>query len=73
MVCQKCKKDFNPDEQVKIYNKKGVFLKCPNCKLKYTKISYTQDLKALPSGQLVRKSPKIKMSKKERLKARNNG
>lgn len=65
MICEKCKKEFEPRLQAKEHNKKGIFLICPHCGLKYSVIFYYQGLKQLPSGQLVRKVPKIKMSKKD--------
>lgn len=71
-TCPACKKEFSfADVNLKYKNNKGYTCKCPHCKerlVKNKEIGY--EYKTLDNGQIVRKSPKIKQSKKQRLKNR---
>lgn len=74
MNCTKCKKDFEFIKQRRIVKKYSIKRACPHCgklyKEKITKLDDTVNYRILDNGQIVRKEPKIKMSKKERLKRR---
>jgi hypothetical protein len=61
--CRKCNFEFPILEGAKQF-------KCPRCKQRYEDLSLPKDLLNV-RGQIIRKQPKIKMSKKDRLKRRN--
>lgn len=66
----KCKKFFKPNYEQQIVKNGKKIIRCPWCKTKYIKINISKDFIKMPSGQLINKKKKIKMSKKERLKLR---
>jgi hypothetical protein len=72
MICtnKKCQKDFNVEAQKVFYYKKNKTIKCPFCEAKYFLMNWASDLKRLENGQLVKGSPRVRMSKKQRLKLR---
>lgn len=70
LVCEKCKKQFDPNNQKLEESKKGKFIHCPFCRLKYVFINYATGFIRQKDGSLRRKDKKIRMSKKERLRLR---
>ena len=69
MICQTCKNELNLDE-VKFKNKKRK-ITCKVCKKTFNLYWQPKGLVKLSSGQMIRIKPKVKMSKKERRKVKN--
>lgn len=67
-----CKKYFDEYKcTVRKSKRLGFYIKCPHCGIRLTKLGNNMDgYKKLNNGQIVRKKPKIRMSKKMRLKTR---
>jgi hypothetical protein len=68
--CKKCQEEIVNIEY--FYTKKHKIVKCPKCKYKNKELRYRENSNyiKLGNGQIMRKSPKIRMSKKQRLKLR---
>jgi uncharacterized protein YlaI len=64
-ICLKCKTK-------KLVNRSAHIIICDNCKTRYSKTELPKDLFRFKNGQIFRLYPKIKMSKKERLKLRRS-
>jgi NAD-dependent SIR2 family protein deacetylase len=73
MRCSKCFKEFDPNTQeTEIRNRKKI-IRCPYCRTKYEKFTFSGDYVRLKNGQLIRRAKLPKMKKKERLKKRREG
>jgi NAD-dependent SIR2 family protein deacetylase len=70
MRCSKCFKEFDPNTQeMEIRNRKKI-IRCPYCRTKYEKFTFSGDYVRLKNGQLIRRAKLPKMKKKERFKKR---
>ena len=73
----KCHNVINLKEMIVDRNRKGeIFFTCPQCGMKYYKIRRVEkgdQYNRLQNGQLVRKNPRIRMSKKQRRKIKITG
>jgi NAD-dependent SIR2 family protein deacetylase len=70
MRCSKCFKEFDPNTQeMEIRNRKKI-IRCPYCRTKYEKFTFSGDYIRLKNGQLIRRAKLPKIKKKERLKKR---
>jgi NAD-dependent SIR2 family protein deacetylase len=73
MRCSKCFREFDPNTQEMEIRDRKKIIRCPYCRTKYEKFTFSGDYIRLKNGQLIRRAKLPKMKKKERLKKRRDG